>query len=135
MSARTLRKLARFYKTNILEFFDPKESNSPLVTPESRKVLQVSPGVSIELLATGNPVMEAHLFRISPGAGSGEGYTHEGEEFLYVLQGEFAITLDRADHRLRPGDSFYFESTVPHQWTNPGKVETQVLWVNTPPTF
>jgi DNA-binding transcriptional MerR regulator/quercetin dioxygenase-like cupin family protein len=134
-SVSTLRKLARFYKTNILEFFDPKEFNSPLVTPKLRKVLKVSPGVSIELLAMGNPVMEAHLFRISPGAGSGESYTHEGEEFLYVLQGEFEIALDRAEHRLRPGDSFYFESTVPHRWANPGKIETQVLWVNTPPTF
>jgi DNA-binding transcriptional MerR regulator/quercetin dioxygenase-like cupin family protein len=134
-SVSTLRKLARFYRTNILEFFDPKESNSPLVTPKSRKVLEVSPGVRIELLAVGTPVMEAHLFRIAPGAGSGEGYSHEGEEFLYLLRGEFEITLDRAGHRLHPGDSFYFESTVPHRWSNPGKTEAQVLWVNTPPTF
>jgi DNA-binding transcriptional MerR regulator/quercetin dioxygenase-like cupin family protein len=134
-SVSTLRKLARFYKTNILEFFDPKESNSPLVTPKSRKVLEVSPGVRIELLAVGNPVMEAHLFRIAPGGGSGEGYSHEGEEFLYVLRGEFEITLDRTGHHLHPGDSFYFQSAVPHRWSNPGKTETQVLWVNTPPTF
>ena len=32
-SVGTLRKLASFYKTNILDFFDPAESKSPLVSP------------------------------------------------------------------------------------------------------
>src|ERR1700690_703943 len=39
-SVSTLRKLARFYKTNILEFFDPSESNSRLVPQDKRKVLE-----------------------------------------------------------------------------------------------
>ncbi len=134
-SITTLRKLAQFYKSNILEFFDPGESHSPLVNPKTRKVLEVAPGICMELLAVGNPVMEAHLFRIASGAGSEESYTHEGEEFLYVLRGEFAIALEKDEYRLKPGDSFYFESTTPHRWSNPGKIETQVLWINTPPTF
>ena len=37
--------------------------------------------------------MEPHLFRIAPRAGSGEAYTHEGEEFLHVLRGELHISL------------------------------------------
>ncbi len=134
-SITTLRRLAEFYKSNILEFFDPSESHSPLVSPKTRKVLEVAPGICMELLAVGNPVMEAHLFRIASGAGSEESYTHEGEEFLYVLRGEFAIALEKEEYRLKPGDSFYFESTTPHRWSNPGKVEAQVLWINTPPTF
>jgi quercetin dioxygenase-like cupin family protein len=89
----------------------------------------------MELLAVGNPVMEAHLFRIAPGGGSGESYTHEGEEFLYVMRGEFQIALGKKEYRLKPGDSFYFESSTPHNWSNPGQGETWVLWVNTPPTF
>jgi quercetin dioxygenase-like cupin family protein len=134
-SVSTLRKLARFYKTNILEFFDPSESNSPLVPQDKRKVLEAGPGVRMELLAWGNTVMEPHLFRIAPRAGSGESYTHEGEEFLYVLRGELQISLEREEYRLKPGDSFYFESATPHRWKNPGRSETWVLWVNTPPTF
>ena len=134
-SVATLRKLARFYKTSILDFFDPAESNSRVVPPEKRKVLQAGPGVRMELLAWGNTVMEPHLFRIAPNAGSGESYTHEGEEFLYVLQGELQISLEAEEYRLKPGDSFYFESATPHRWRNPGRVETWVLWVNTPPTF
>jgi DNA-binding transcriptional MerR regulator/quercetin dioxygenase-like cupin family protein len=134
-SVSTLRKLARFYKTNILDFYDPTESNSRLVSPEERKVLEAGPGVRMELLAWGNTVMEPHLFRVAPRAGSGESYAHEGEEFLYVLRGELHIELEEEEYHLKPGDSFYFESATPHSWKNPGRSETWLLWINTPPTF
>jgi DNA-binding transcriptional MerR regulator len=134
-SVSTLRKLARFYKTNILDFFDPSESNSRLVPQHKRKVLEAGPGVRMELLAWGNTVMEPHLFRISPRSGSGESYTHEGEEFLFILQGELHISLAEVEYQLKRGDSFYFESATPHRWFNPGRSEARVLWINTPPTF
>jgi DNA-binding transcriptional MerR regulator/mannose-6-phosphate isomerase-like protein (cupin superfamily) len=134
-SVGTLRKLARFYKTNILDFFDATGASSRQVRPAQRKVLQAGPGVRMELLAWGNTVMEPHLFRVAPEAGSGDSYTHQGEEFLYVLRGELMITLEKEEYRLKAGDSFYFESATPHQWKNPGRAETWLLWVNTPPTF
>jgi len=134
-SIGTLRKLARFYKTNILAFFGPSEANPHLVQPKKRKVLQAGPGVRMELLGWGNTVMEPHLFRISPRAGSGGSYAHEGEEFLFVLRGELKIALEGEEYRLRQGDSFYFESSTEHTWSNPGRSETWVLWINTPPTF
>jgi DNA-binding transcriptional MerR regulator/quercetin dioxygenase-like cupin family protein len=134
-SVGTLRRLARYYRTNILDFFDATELNTRLVRPPKRKVLEAGPGVRMELLAWGNKVMEPHLFRIAPKAGSGESYSHEGEEFLFVLRGELKIALDGEEYRLKRGDSFYFESATPHNWKNPGRSETWLLWVNTPPTF
>jgi DNA-binding transcriptional MerR regulator/quercetin dioxygenase-like cupin family protein len=134
-SVGTLRRLARYYRTNILDFFDATESNTRLVRPPKRKVLEAGPGVRMELLAWGNKVMEPHLFRIKPHAGSGESYAHEGEEFLFVLRGELRIALDGEEYHLKRGDSFYFESSTPHHWKNPGRSETWLLWVNTPPTF
>jgi quercetin dioxygenase-like cupin family protein len=68
--------------------------------------------------------------------GSEESYLHEGEEFLYVLTGTFEITLEEMDtYVLEAGAAMTFASNRPHRWRNPGAVETQVLWVNTPPTF
>ena len=134
-SVGTLRRLARFYRTNILEFFEPAEANPRLVRPARRKVLEAGPGVRMELLAWGNTAMEPHLFRVKPHAGSGEAYAHEGEEFLFVLRGELKIALDGKEYDLKRGDSFYFESATPHRWSNPGSTETWLLWVNTPPTF
>jgi len=135
-SVATLRRLARFYKVNLLALFDPTESNPRRVRASERKVIEVGPGVRMELLAWGNAVMEPHLFRIAAGAGSGEAYSHEGEEFLYILRGRLKIALDDGEaHELVEGDSFYFESSIPHRWLNPGKKEAVVVWVNTPPTF
>ncbi len=135
-SIATLRRIARFYKTNILSLFEPAGENPRLVRPAQRKVLETMAGVRMELLAWGNTAMEPHLFRVKPGAGSGDSYTHEGEEFLHVLRGEFEIWLSDAEHyRLQPGDSLYFESSTPHRWKNPGRSESWLLWINTPPTF
>jgi DNA-binding transcriptional MerR regulator/quercetin dioxygenase-like cupin family protein len=134
-SVGTLRKLARFYKTNILDFFGADGTHSRQVRPAERKVLEAGAGVQMQLLAWGNTVMEPHLFRIAPEAGSGDSYAHDGEEFIYVLRGDLEISLDGETYRLKPGDSFYFESATPHRWKNPGRREAWVLWVNTPPTF
>jgi DNA-binding transcriptional MerR regulator len=135
-SIATLRRIARYYGTNILSFFEPAAENSRVVRPKERKVLETEKGVRMELLAWGNTAMEPHLFRVKSGGGSGESYTHEGEEFLHILRGEFEIWLNTAEHyRMKPGDSLYFQSSTPHRWRNPGKTETWLLWINTPPTF
>jgi DNA-binding transcriptional MerR regulator/quercetin dioxygenase-like cupin family protein len=135
-SIATLRRIARFFRTNILSLFEAAGDNPRLVRPNQRKILETTPGVRMELLAWGQTVMEPHLFRIKPGGGSGESYSHEGEEFLHVLRGNFEIWLDAKEHyQLKPGDSLYFESSTPHRWKNPGRSETWLLWINTPPTF
>jgi DNA-binding transcriptional MerR regulator/quercetin dioxygenase-like cupin family protein len=135
-SIGTLRRIARFYKTNIISLFETNGEGQHLVRPAQRKILETSPTVRMELLAWGNTAMEPHLFRVKPGGGSGESYSHDGEEFLHVLRGEFEIWLHNEGHYfLKAGDSLYFESSTPHRWKNPGRAEAWVLWVNTPPTF
>jgi DNA-binding transcriptional MerR regulator/quercetin dioxygenase-like cupin family protein len=135
-SIATLRRIARFYKTNIMSLFETNGEPQRHVKPSQRKILETSPGVRMELLAWGNTAMEPHLFRIQPGGGSGEPYSHEGEEFLHVLRGEFEISLNKRErYLLKSGDSLYFESATPHRWRNPGRSEAWILWVNTPPTF
>ncbi len=136
-SIATLQKLAQLYRTNVLSFFgNAKEGARRLVHPRDRKVLQPHPGVKMELLAVGESMMEPHLFRIAPGASSGGSYHHEGEEFIYVLQGSLEIWLDEIErYVLETGDSLYFESTQAHRWRCLSEKETVLLWVNTPPTF
>jgi DNA-binding transcriptional MerR regulator/uncharacterized cupin superfamily protein len=130
-----MRKLAQYYGLNILDLFNPIDGTGPLVRPRDRKSLEGGPGVQMELLASGKITMEPHLFRVAPGAGSGESYSHEGEEFLYLVRGRLDIELAGQPYQLRTGDSFYFSSKTQHHWVNPGKTDTIVLWINTPPTF
>ncbi len=135
-SIATLQKLANLYNTNFLSFFDDSEQPTKLIRPAERRILETQPGTVIELLALGQTMMETQFWRVAPGVSSGGSYHHEGEEFIYVLQGRFEIWLDENEHyMLRRGDCLYFSSAQAHRWLNPGKNETELLWVNTPPTF
>jgi DNA-binding transcriptional MerR regulator/quercetin dioxygenase-like cupin family protein len=135
-SVASLQKLATIYDTNVLGFFSKTTTKNKLVRKNQRRGLSNEPGIHIELLAEGEKAMEPHLFHIAPGASSGGSYHHEGEEFVYVIDGSCEIWLDEVEHyRLAPGDCLYFSSQQTHRWSNVGEVEAVVLWVNTPPTF
>jgi len=59
--------------------------------------------------------MEPHLFRVKPGGGSGESYSHEGEEFLHILRGDFEnLGWTARSTTSETRDSLYFESSTPH---------------------
>jgi DNA-binding transcriptional MerR regulator/quercetin dioxygenase-like cupin family protein len=135
-SIATLQKLASFYRTNVLSFFGVERQPKRLVRPKDRRVLRPELGVQMELLAFGDYQMEPHLFRIAPKGTSGGSYKHEGEEFLYLLQGKLEIWLDEIErYVLEPGDSLYFRSAQAHRWRSLSDRDTVLLWINTPPTF
>jgi len=135
-SVATLQRLTATYGTTVLEFYDlPRQSNH-LVRPRDRQAIQTQSGVRIELLSIGARQLESQIFRVQPGAGSDGAYSHQGEEFIYMMSGTLEIWLGELDcHTLHEGDSFWFESTVGHRWYNPSRAETVMLWINTPPTF
>lgn len=41
--------------------------------------------------------------------------SHEGEEFLYVLQGAIEVRYGKETRHLSEGDSIYYDSVVPHE--------------------
>jgi uncharacterized cupin superfamily protein len=74
--------------------------------------------------------------RLSPGASSGaEPYTHAGEEAGLVVRGRLELWVDGRKAILEPGDSFGFQSALPHRYCNPGPDETEVIWAITPPSY
>lgn len=40
--------------------------------------------------------------------------SHEGEEFIVVISGEVEVIYGQDTHQLKPGDSIYYNSIVPH---------------------
>ncbi len=135
-SVATMHRLAAAYGTTVLEFFDVPKHRRRLVRPRERRAIVLGSGVRIEELSIGARQLESQLWKIPPGAGSDGAYSHQGEEFIHVLQGTLELWLDELEcHTLRAGDSFWFESTVGHRWFNPSDDEAILLWINTPPTF
>ncbi|MCS7025738.1 MAG: XRE family transcriptional regulator [Bryobacteraceae bacterium] len=56
---------------------------------------------------------------------------HEGAEFLFMLEGELAITFQHETHVLRRGDSVYFDSSEPHSYS--ARKPAKAIVITTPP--
>lgn len=52
---------------------------------------------------------------------------HEGEEFLYVLEGSIKLHYGEEIHLLERGDSIYYDSIVPHAIVNAGSSPSKIL--------
>jgi quercetin dioxygenase-like cupin family protein len=61
-----------------------------------------------------NRQMEPFLVTLNPGQTTPQPNQHIGEEILYVLEGEVEVSLAGHTDVLGPGDSIYYDSTVPH---------------------
>lgn len=144
-SLQMLHKIALELGTSIgFLFADPSERNRIVMRKGERHIIPTgshggrrSEGVQLEWLVPypESWMLSGSIHIVAPGGGSEGLIEHEGEEVGYVLEGEFEITVGEETFRLQAGDSFFFPSTVPHGYSNPGKETTRVLWVNTPPTF
>jgi quercetin dioxygenase-like cupin family protein len=77
-------------------------------------------------------VFEPLLVTVEPNSDLEEPYSHEGEEFAYVIEGELIFTVDNQEYRLGPGDSIHLLPTVPHAIRNDTEEPAKVLWILTP---
>ncbi|RTL55278.1 MAG: cupin domain-containing protein [Bradyrhizobiaceae bacterium] len=95
------------------------------------------PGITLERLVAmeRSSLIEANIHCIDPGGHTDGVINHEGEEIGFLLEGQLDLELDGVWYSLSEGDSFFFRSTLPHGYKNPGNKLTRILWVNTPPTF
>ncbi|PKN63856.1 MAG: XRE family transcriptional regulator [Deltaproteobacteria bacterium HGW-Deltaproteobacteria-15] len=73
--------------------------------------------------------MEPFLVTLEPAPTEHERSAHEGQEFIYVLNGEMEVRLGEEIHILEPGDAIYYDSNVPHLVKCRGDQATKILAV------
>ncbi len=56
-------------------------------------------------------------------------FSHDGEEFMFVLEGTHEFIYDGKKYVLHKGDSIYFDSIVPHTGRSLGKKKAKILAV------
>jgi len=71
--------------------------------------------------------MEAFLVTLSPDAGSAELSSHDGEEFLVVMEGTIKVILGNKEETLAEGDSIYYHATIPHNVINAAGKDNAVI--------
>jgi transcriptional regulator with XRE-family HTH domain len=120
----TLTKLARALEMKMGYLLTGGESRPFVITrkderqPVSRHATeqQSKYGYSYLSLSPGmrDRNMEPFLVTLSPTAEEMPGSVHEGEEFLFVLEGEMEVTIGEHREILHSGDSIYYHSSIPH---------------------
>lgn len=140
-SIENLKKIANYLEVKVsylIEEEDEALSSFHIKKEDRRYVESIDSKTTIALLTSSKieKNMEPIMYEIKPGGESGRGFfNHNGEEFVYIIEGSLDIYIEDQVTTLNEGDSFYFKSSLNHRFKNSGKKLTKALWVVTPPTF
>ena len=142
-SLDSLLKLSEKLNTQPIYFLTDGESGplqKMVIKPSERQDIHLQEmkgtNVKLQLLVSDvlNRRMEPYLLIMKEGAViNGHFYSHKGDEFAYIMEGELEVEIQDEKQLLRPGDSLYIGSTFPSKWVNMGKGDAVLLWVLSPP--
>lgn len=134
----SLKRIAEALETELNYFFSPPETPKPLIMRsynqeiiriDESKLIYFSLGGDIE-----SRQLDPLCVTLLPQSRSEELLMdeHNGEEFVYVLEGVFTMVLGEQQHDLYPGDSIHISSRTPHAWANYTNKLVKILSVSTP---
>lgn len=86
-------------------------------------------GYSYEALSFDKPGKNMEPYIIEPAFEEKSVFRHEGEEFLYVLEGQHGFIYNGKKYLMEEGDCVYFDSAVPHTGRSLGKKKARLLAV------
>jgi transcriptional regulator with XRE-family HTH domain len=136
----TLLKISKALSVNIGFFFqdnDPEEK-VVLVRRDESKVIdsryfgREESGYYYEALAykRSKKYMEPFLVEFKRKKADRLSYfSHEGEEFIYLLEGTLEFRTENQHYVFYPGDSLYFESSIPHAYRELERKNARALTV------
>ena len=140
-SLAPLIRIARAFGVRLGTFLDDQEELGPVVcrNNETRRAISFSNTNSasrkhMEYHSLSNNKtgrhMEPFLIEIAPKSDVDFVLSsHEGEEFMLVLDGSVEITYGDETYTLEKGDSIYYDSIVPHLVRSTNEEEARVLAV------
>ena len=112
--------------------FLKKTEQAELRDMRARAYSQRTRNYSYQTLTDGGPNDHLRAFMVSIEPCSDHkpvAYKHEGEEFIFVWEGELKLNLGGRTHLLKPGESIHFNSDIPHKLTGLSNAPTRCLVV------
>lgn len=118
-SVAALVKLAKALGTSISNLLENDGWEKAIVTSRKQaeeKMTLTEKGYSFFPYASEyhEKKMQPFLFTAKKGQVEPHQVSHEGEEFIYVIQGEMEMQVGEATYVLKTGDSLYFNSLQKH---------------------
>lgn len=134
-SISTLQKLRGALGVNLWAFLEREATSEGepafVRRREDRPRFVVGPGLlTKELLSPkDNNQLRFMILTLPPGATSDDVLTGPGDKAGYVLSGRVELTVGNAAAEIREGDSFQFESSIPHHLVNRSGEEAKLVWI------
>lgn len=136
----TLSKIAHFFDVKIGHFFTENEEECPYEVLKSSERTVVPRVVSKDGTSHGyfyeslsvrkkNKKMDPFLLTLNEKVTNTDTYSHNGEEFIFVMKGCAELLLDEQRITLNEGDSVYFDANLKHRLISSGCNEVKVMVV------
>ena len=134
-----LKKVLDGIPLRLSEFFSDEPEKPDRVFYRADELTEIADG-GVSYLQVGANLHDKAIQFIKecyqPGAGTGKHeITHEGEECGLVLRGRLQVSVGEQTAILRSGDAYYFRSSQPHSFLNPGSEACELISACTPPSF
>ncbi len=138
-SVSSLKKVLDGVPMALADFFTLDLAGKPQVFFAREELSDIGTG-SVELRLVGGRLAKRSMAllheRYAPGADTGEEMlTHVGEEGGVVVRGQIELTVGGESRMLKEGDAYYFRSSLPHRFRNPGTEVCELVSASSPPTF
>lgn len=134
----SLEKIAEALDVELTYFFAKATvRGSAIMRSYKKEIMRIDNSKYINYLLTGNPKdkqMTPRLVEILPSHSeeSLTQYQHEGEEFLYVLEGILTLFINDERYELYPGDSAHYSSKTMHNYANYTNKMVRIIVVSVP---
>ena len=132
----TLKKIANVLGENVEYFIEQPNIVNKIVTRSYEKdIFRMEGNSIIEFNLTNiqdSSMLSPRLIELLPQKEIEEieQYSHEGEEFVYVLEGILTLRVGNQVWDLYPGDSAHYSSKIKHNWGNSTNRCVRMLTVN-----
>jgi quercetin dioxygenase-like cupin family protein len=135
LSISSLKAIAEALNVPLSRFFFVADNPSYVVKLHNRRKFQIE-GSKVVYSSLSGPLedksLEPLIVELPPYYEGPPPFAHEGEEFVYVLEGTLSLIIQEKEYQLEPGDSVHFASVVPHTWKNNNSILSKVIWIGTP---
>ena len=138
-SVSSLKKVLDGIPMALADFFTLDLGGQPQVFFPRQELSDIGTA-SVELRLVGSRLAKRSMSilheRHAPNADTGEEMlTHAGEEGGVIVKGTIELSVGGDTRLLGAGDAYYFKSSIPHRFRNPGREDCELVSASSPPTF
>lgn len=133
-SIASLERLAQALGVTLGDFFRPPGAATVTRAGARAELSSAWSHAQIEALGPTGPghAFEPMMITLAPGGQSGgRPYSHGGDEFAIVFEGEVRLTLGEEVYQLTRGDAATFPAETAHRWENVASQPARIVVVST----